>query len=137
MPYAAKSSAGTVLKVTISGTPTAIPGVQGISGPGGDKEQIEVTALSDTAKKFIAGHADFGSVTFTIFYDQSEASHVHIFTQYSTANTTDALTIESSDNGAANIACAGSFVGWEFDYSQNAPITARVTFRLSGAPTIT
>ena len=52
MPYLASSAAGTQLSVSTTSSPlsySAIPGVEGISGSGQTKNEIDVTAISDTA----------------------------------------------------------------------------------------
>lgn len=137
MSYAAKSTAGTTVAVTISGSPVTINGIASVSGPGGDKEEIDITALSDTAKQKIAGQMDWGSIDMEMFYDSTDTGQAYVFTQATTANTTDTLTITSSDNGAASIACSGSFKGWRWEFGKNAGVLARVSFVLSGAPSVT
>ena len=108
MPYTPFASQGTQLDVKITSTFTPIPGVEGLSGPTGTKPQIEVTALSDTAAKFIAGLPDYGDVSFSLFWDPAEATHQKLMTSYQTSNSVDDFQITCSDAGAAVIVFSGT-----------------------------
>jgi hypothetical protein len=137
MPYDAFVVDGTELKVTISATPTLIPGVQSFSGPSGSKPQIEYTAISDTAAKFKAGKPDYGSVQFQIAWDPADAAHQHLLSQFNTAGSTDAWTITCSDAGDASITFSGSVDGWEWSFDKDNVAMVDVSVRLSGAVTVT
>lgn len=134
MSYAAKATAGTTVSVTISGTPTVILGIVSFSGPGGDKAQIDTTPLNATAKTSVSGAMDWGSIDMQLMFDSTETAHTYIRTQASTANTSDTLTVASSDNGTETGTYTGYFKGWRMEYGKDAVILANVGFVCSGAP---
>lgn len=59
---------------TASGTFTTIPDLQEIPDLGGEPETVEVTTLADSAKRYIQGIKDYGSLGFTFLYDNSEST---------------------------------------------------------------
>jgi hypothetical protein len=77
---------------------------------------------------------DWGSVELEITFDGSESAHSHIRTQASTANSTDTLICEMSDNNKTKMTLAGSFKGFRLNQQKNAAHIANVTFVCSGAP---
>ena len=137
MPYTPFASQGTQLDVKITSTFTPIPGVEGLSGPTGTKPQIEVTALSDTAAKFIAGLPDYGDVSFSLFWDPAEATHQKLMTSYQTSNSVDDFQITCSDAGAAVIVFSGQVTGWKWNLSKVAAGMVEVTIKVSGNVTVT
>jgi hypothetical protein len=137
MPYDAFVVDGTQLKVTISASPTLIPGVQSFSGPTGTKTTIEYTAISDTAKKKKGGKPDFGTVTFTIAWDPADTTHAYLLTAYNTAGSTDTFTILCSDAGAATMVFSGSVTGFAWKFDKDAVSLVDVTVEVSGAVVVT
>jgi hypothetical protein len=137
MPYNAFSSQGTQLAVKIASTFTPIPGVEGLSGPTGTKQQIEVTALNDTAAKFVAGLPDYGEVTFTLYWDPSDTTQQKLLTSYQTANSTDDFKITCSDAGAADVAFSGQVTGWKWNLNKGAAASVDVTVKVSGNVVVT
>ena len=49
-----------------------IKGLQAVPEIGGDPEQVDVTTLADSNKKYISGIQDMDSLEFTILYDKAE-----------------------------------------------------------------
>lgn len=49
--------------------------ISGISGVGGSAGEIDITNFDSTAKEFLTGLKDSGSVTFNFNYDPEAASH--------------------------------------------------------------
>lgn len=47
-----------------------------ITIPAAAKEQLDVTCLGDTARRYKAGLGNPATVTFSVFFDTSDASHV-------------------------------------------------------------
>lgn len=137
MPYSAFSTQGTNLAVKIAAAFTTIPGVEGLSGPTGTKQQIEVTALNDTAAKFVAGLPDYGDVTFTLYWDPADTTHQKLLTSYQTANSTDDFKITCSDAGAAEVAFTGQVTGWKWNLNKGAAASVEVTVKVSGNVTVT
>ncbi len=137
MPYSAFAVQGTALQVKIGAAFTTIPGVEGLSGPTGTKQQIEVTAMNDTAAKFVAGLPDYGEVSFRLFWDPADQTHQHLLTSYNTANATDDFKIVCSDAGQAEVAFSGQVTGWNMSLEKGQAATVEVTIKVSGNVTVT
>lgn len=137
MPYQPWSTQGLQLQVKIGLAFMLIPGAEGIGGPTGTKNQIEVTALNDTAAKFVTGLPDLGEVTFTLFWDPSETTHQHLFTAFNETNSDDEFKILCADAGAAEVGFNGSVSGWRWNLQKNSAATVEVTVRVNGAVTVT
>lgn len=137
MPYSAFGVQGTALQVKISNAFVLVPGVEGLSGPTGTKQQIEVTAMNDTAAKFVAGLPDYGEVTFRLYWDPSDSTHQYLLSSYTTPNSTDDFKIVCSDAGAAEVAFSGQVTGWKWSFEKGQAATAEVTVKVSGNVTVT
>lgn len=137
MPYSAFATAGTDLQVKIASTFTSIPGAEGFDGPTGTKEQIEVTALKDTAKKYVAGMPDYGEITFNLFWDPADSTHQYLLTSYQTANKTEDFKIVASDAGAAEATFQGQVTGFKWSFQKGAACMVAVTIKVSGDVTVT
>ncbi len=75
---------GTILKMTISSTLTAIAQVLEIEGPGMSVGIKDNTNLSSTAKRKRAQLPDGGTISATIQYDPADATHVFLTTTIGT-----------------------------------------------------
>jgi len=80
MPTAgAIRSAGTLIKVRISGVLTLIPDAQDFDGLGGEADDMEITPLDNTSdKEFLTDIADPGTFTFKCNYVPSNAVHKYL-----------------------------------------------------------
>lgn len=143
MSFQASAVAGTLLQINVGDASpaawTTIKGVEGFQGPTGSKPQIDVTAIDDTARQFVADIPDYGNITFTLFWDASEATHAQLFSGFGTTNSRDYFKITPSDAdtyAARFIAVTGEVIGWEWDFSRGAAQSVRVTIKLSGAATL-
>ncbi len=67
---------GTILKMTISSTLTAIFQCKEIDGPDVTVPDIDKTNLADVFRRKRAGLPDPGKMTFTIQFDPADATHV-------------------------------------------------------------
>lgn len=67
-------SKDTELFYDVSGTPTQVTDLQEIPDIGATPEQVEVTTLEDSSKRYIAGLKDYGELSFTFLYDNSGAT---------------------------------------------------------------
>jgi hypothetical protein len=56
---------------TTGSTYKDLPGLQSVPEIGGDPEQVDVTTLADSNKKYIAGIQDMDSLEFTFLYDNT------------------------------------------------------------------
>lgn len=75
---AGKLTAGTKLKIDISGTWTEVPGLTGISRPVGKRDNVDDTTLGDTEKKFIYGLLDRGQVSLNANWRYDNSVHAFI-----------------------------------------------------------
>jgi len=69
---------GTLLQLGTVASPqtfAAVANVTGITGPDGQKPDIDVTNLSDVARRFLTGLPDFGSVSLELNYSPDETTH--------------------------------------------------------------
>ena len=73
MTSTAFSMQGTVCKVNISSTMTAIKNVYRFTRQGAPAAEIDVTNLESTAKEFILGLQDFGTLTLDLHPDYGDA----------------------------------------------------------------
>lgn len=137
MPYSAFAVQGTQLQVKIGSAFTTVPGVEGLSGPTGSKQQIDVTAINDTAAKFVSGLPDYGEVSFRLFWDPSDNTHQHLLTSYQTPNSTDDFKLICSDAGAAEVQFSGQVTGWKWSFEKGQAATVEVTVKVSGNVTVT
>lgn len=129
---------GSKLQLEIATVFTDVPGVEGLDGPGGDKEEIEVTAISDTVKKYLSGLRDEGEVSFNLFYDPANAVHAAIKSNYdASGNTVAAWKIICSDAGNAEIAFSGYVKTFRFAFQKNTAGMASVAIRVTGAAIVT
>jgi len=101
MTTTAFSSQGSQLKVTISSTPTLIPGVVGLPIPPTEPEFDDITNLDSTGgfrERMVVGNA-FTSATYEVIWNP--ASSVHAFLMAAAAaNTLCNFTAIMSDTGA-------------------------------------
>jgi hypothetical protein len=80
MSTTAFSSQGSVLKITISGSPTPIPNIQDATVPQGIPEFDEITNLSSPSnfKEWLPILIDGGTVALTIVYNANDPTHQYV-----------------------------------------------------------
>lgn len=128
---------GTLLKATISASLTAIAQVTEIKGPGMERDSIETTNLTSTAKRFRAGLLDGGEITYTIQYDPADSTHAAIWTALG-SGATEAWTLTLADAGGAVFAFNAFITKFEPDGMQtDENVTAELTLKLDGIPVLT
>jgi hypothetical protein len=136
---AAFSIQGTQWSVTISSTPTDIPGVTSFSLEQGERNSIITTAISDSSEQKLAGFTGAGTLTLELNWDPANAAHADLFlssTQSgSTANRT--VTCTMSDTGAAVVSMTAFVTNFAINGAVNEPGQATVTLELASAYTIT
>ena len=125
-------SAGTLVKVRISGVYTLIPSARGFTGPGGEAPEIETTPLDETqAKTYLTDLTDPGNSTVKL--DLNLANSVH---QY-LADAWLAGTVEKFEVTYQN------GTGWRFDAivkglpgnaQPGQTVSADMSLRITGAP---
>lgn len=134
---------GTILKIGDGGGPenfTAIAEVHDISGPSLSRDTVETTHQQSTEKwkEFIAGLKDAGEVSFDISYLPTHATH---------DNTTGLLkdfddgTLRNfelvfPDSGATTWSFSALVTGYEPTAPKEDKLTAAITLKVSGKPTL-
>jgi hypothetical protein len=98
---------GSLLKVTITATPTTIAQQSKFGAITKKRARIDVTGLADTLEVLKPGIKRFDAVAFEGWYDPADTTHQYLQTSYAGA-LTEAWTIVEADAGAANI----TFSGW-------------------------
>lgn len=69
---------GTTLSYKTSGsTYTALPDLQEIPDMGADVDNVEITTLADSARRYMKGLKDYGDLEFTFLYDNSTATSAY------------------------------------------------------------
>lgn len=102
------------------------------SGPGGNSNEIDVTSFDSTAKEFLIGLRDEGTVTFDCNYSQSDAGQQLVRTRRADRALTK-LVIKLSD---ATFIIGDCYVtGYNINGGVDQPVTASVTVRMTGATT--
>ena len=79
------SSQGTTIGIGDAASPevyTTIPQVTSMSGPDGSASEIDVTNLSSTAKEFILGLKDEGSISLDLIFDERNVQHALLRTRF-------------------------------------------------------
>lgn len=105
MAYQAAAVAGTQLSITVGspGVLTLIPGVHNYAETGGERKQIDVTAINDMIEKNIPGRAAIKTITFSIYEDSSNAVHAGLLASKQAAiPVTVPWTMVDPDVGAAS-----------------------------------
>jgi hypothetical protein len=114
----------------VSGSPevyTSIPEVNTLAGPDGSASEIDVTDLASTAKEFLMGLKDSGSVTMEILYIPANVVHTALRANWD-ARTLTGFQITFTDSPATL---------WTFNaYVQNFAISAGVDAALTGSITL-
>lgn len=79
---------GMIVQVNDADSPSGwqtINDVTDISGPDGSKAEIDATALNDSAKAFLAGLPDNGSVALTLNYIPADTIHAQLRSDFNSA----------------------------------------------------
>ncbi len=114
---------------------TAIANVTNISGPGLARETIDVTAHDspDAYMEFIGGLKDGGEVSVDVNYDP--ADHDVLIADFDDTAPRN-YKIVFPDAGASTWTFAGIMTGFEPDAPYDDKLSASLTFKVSGKPTI-
>lgn len=105
---------GTILKVSISSTLTAIPNITRISGIQMKTQGIDVTALSDSFIQMKPAIPDLGNFTFSGNFDPANTVHQYLATSIRTASQTDESWEHTYPNSGPN---KNTFTGPLLDFS--------------------
>jgi hypothetical protein len=105
------STAGGYLQININGVQTNIDGVENFNGPTGQKTEIEMTALSDTAAVSAPGTPDFGQFTMTVFDNPGDAGNARLLASFNTnPGPTEQFTYKLPFTGTGNTLTFNAYV---------------------------
>jgi hypothetical protein len=137
MAYAAWSTAGMTLSVTISSVVTAIPGVENIAVSPGQKPQIDTTAISDTSSSSVVGVQAPGTLTFNVMWDPGNNVHQYLLMSYNIAGSVnDAWTVTCQDTGDAVLTFNGYVQDFSLTFDKNGTAKAAISVSLSSAVSV-
>lgn len=126
-------SAGTILKLTISGTPTAITNIVSISGPSMTVTDVDITILMSTGrwKEFLAGFKDGGVISLEANYDKTV--YATLFSKLGNSN--EVWQLIFSD--ASSLTFNGHLNALGAENPEDAEAGMPFAIKLTGAPTHT
>lgn len=147
----AKLTQGTTLYFIKGGTTVQAVAATNISGISAQRDSIDTTDLTLTAKTFMPGLMSPGSAQFAIQFDPTNTVHKDLHAAY-VAGETLKWALGWSDGSAAPTCAAGvfvlpttrSFLSFEgfiqdvtFDFSMNTVVSSQLSLQVSGMPTLT
>ena len=118
---------------TMSFNGSAVGGLMSISGIGsGSATEIDVTTFASTAKEFVQGLRDFGSVSIELRRNQDDVGQVAMFNAMATQTTAEVIiTLPAS---TANVATFQGFVqSISTDLQADGAVTGTAVIRITGA----
>lgn len=136
-------TAGTQFHIKVSGSYAQLYGVKSCSGSSASKTKVDITSLTDTAKKFLGGQPDVGEFTLEIMYDPSDTTHQALKTAADTPGSATDFKITMADAGAAVVEWSaansnqGYFDAFGLSFEADTYNKATVKFIPGGVPTIT
>lgn len=138
MPTKAVTGVGTVLAVGDGASPevfTAITEITSIGGPELSSEQVEVTSLDSAGgfKEFVTGLKDGGSISIENNWIKSDVSQVQMRDDVQ-AGTKRNYRITWSDSPPTVVDFNASVEAFSMTTEPDAPVTASMTLKISGAP---
>lgn len=144
MTTSAISSYGTLLKIgagetTTDETFTAIAEVRDISGPGFELGTAEVTAHDGSGwREFVATLLDGGEVTFDVNFGPAEATHDYDggLLQDMVNKTLRNFQIVFPDTATTTWTFPAYVTGFETNEPVDGALTAAITLKMSGQPTL-
>ena len=127
-----------ILQVTISATPTTLGQLVSFSGPtGSNRAKIDTSGLTTAQETSIAGLPRWGTVSFVVNLDHSDATHAFLYASFLTT-TIESWKITYADAGAATVAFSGYLTALDAgDATVDGIVTLSGTVQVTGALTIT
>lgn len=125
---------GTLVKINNGSALINIDGVESVSGPSGEKTEIDTTSLADSAATNVPGKPDYGEVTLTVFDNPADGGNAYLLTNFQASNTTTAFQIILPFSGTGNtINFNGYARTWGMDLQKDAAGRLNVAVRVTGA----
>lgn len=114
-----------------------VANVTNISGPSISRSTIDVTAhdSSEAWMEFLGSLKDGGEVSMDINWDPEEATHASLVDDLDDTEPRDYKIIFPND--LAEWAFSGIMTGFEPDYPTDDKVSASVSFKVTGKPTLT
>lgn len=128
-------SQGTELSVSIdSGVTYTDLGcvIDGFSGPGGSKPEIDVTTLCSPGQEFIDGLPDYGSIAFTGLYNPNSEACQTLLNLYKGGRTSADWKITFSDTGGSTWEFQGYVSEFSVNFQKNEVVRLSGSIRVSG-----
>lgn len=134
MTTIALQSQGTELSVSEDGTTWTALGcvIDGFSGPGGSKPEIDVTTLCSAGQEFIDGLPDYGSISFTGLYNPNSAAARKLLTLYKGGRTNVDWKITFSDTLGSTWTFEGYVSQFATAFQKNEVVRLSGAIRVSG-----
>jgi len=112
-----------------------IEGISNLSGPTASTDQLDVTALDGSARVFISGLLDPGEITFSAFYDPTDAQQKLIEDDFTAGTEQNWKLIFGSAATDPECTFAATPTGYSVTANADGPLTLDVTLKISGAVT--
>lgn len=113
---------------------TAIGSVTSVEGPGGEASEIDVTTLSSTAKEFIIGLKDEGTVTLNLNLDTSNTPQTGLRTDRDNGTLRN-FELDLTDSPVTTLSFSAYVKSFSISVQPDSKIEASVSLRISGAVT--
>jgi|GEM_PF-2391020 len=136
MPYSASAVAGRILAYSVSNSPFSyitIRGASSLSYGNAQKNDINVTAISDEDEVFIAGRRQAAEITFSVYVDYDEPAHVALLGNFDANAQTLMYFRDTLDaTGAAAKTFAAYVKQWQDSADVDGANMAAVVLKVSG-----
>jgi len=128
------STAGSYIQIN-NGSLANVSHPESISGPSGSKQEIDTTALDDTATTSVAGAPDYGEVQVSCFADGADAGQLAVKFVYD-AGTTKGWKIVTPGGTNNSYTFNGYVKSWSLNLGKNAPGKIDFTVKVTGGVTV-
>lgn len=129
---------GTLLQRATGGSPAwaTITETTSITGPGGEAGEIDVTNFDSTAKEYLPGLKDEGTLTADMNYLPDDTQQQNVISDRTNQTLTNYRIIFNDSASPQNIATFSAYVtGFSLAAAPDDKWTATATLRISGAVT--
>lgn len=129
------STAGGQLQRSVDGTTyVSVANCVNFSITGATKDEINATALSDTAQQFVDALPNFGSVQVSVAWDPADVGHQALFADFGTPNTSRYWKYQHPSSGTVgDMTWQGPVVGFAASKAPNSLDTHDFTIKISGS----
>jgi hypothetical protein len=134
MPWEPTVADGSKIFVWITSAFVEIRGAKDFQLPQPTKADIPSGELRDVVEVNRGGKVNFGTATFTLMLDPSEATHARILSQGTTPGSTDIIYVEWN-GGAQFTRLVGEFVAPGASFVGGSIIEGQAGFKITAAPT--